>query len=348
MKDRKLLFSILFIACFSVCNQRVSSENLQPTFNISDYNLIWQDEFDGATLNTAKWNYRAENTIRNYATVSRNTIVLDGQGHVVISVTKDINGTYYVGELGTQGIFETTYGYFECRAKMNSQLGPHVAFWLQSPTMSNVGDPAINGTEIDVFEYHRKTPTSLYHNLHWNGYGTNHQTIGTQFVWSGIDNGYHTFGLLWTSTTYTFYVDGVQTWQTTTAVSQRSEYMILSTELTGWGGTFISSTFPDNFTVDYVRVYKPKDVSTATTNPLTSTSLKVHPNLVRSGDLVTISAPKTVEKSIVDIYTIAGNLLRNFDVTPDMNLQIKINTAGMTSGIYIIRCNNQAGKLVIE
>ena len=133
-----------------------------------------------------------------------------------------------------------------------------------------------------------------------------------------------------------------------TAVSQRSEYMILSTELTGWGGVFTSSTFPDNFTVDYVRVYKPKDVSTATTNPLTSSSLKVHPNLVRSGDLVTISESKTAEKSIVNIYTAAGSLLRNFDVTPDMNSQIKMNTAGMTSGIYILRCNNQVGKLVIE
>lgn len=348
MKNQNHLFYTLLIACLSASNQSVTSANLQSTININDYNLVWQDEFDGNTLNTVKWNYRAENTIRNYATVSRNTIAMDGQGHVVISVTKDINGTYYVGELGTQGLFETTYGYFECRAKMNSQLGPHVAFWLQSPTMSTVGDPAVNGTEIDVFEYHRKTPTTLYHNLHWNGYGVDHQTIGKQFTWSGIDSGYHTFGLLWTKDSYTFFVDGVQTWQATTAVSRRSEYLILSTELTGWGGTFTSSTFPDNLTVDYVRVYKPKDVSTAATFPQRLSTLQIQPNLVKKGELVTISALGNTEKSSLSVYTIAGNPVKTFDVTPDINSQIKINTTEMTSGVYIIRYNNQLGKLVIR
>ena len=140
---------------------------------------------------------------------------------------------------------------------MNQQLGAHVAFWLQSPTMSKVGDPATNGTEIDIFEYHCKTPQVLYHNLHWDGYGTDHKTTGQKTTIAGIDSGFHIFGLEWNKTEYVFYVDGKETWRTTTAVSNRSEYLILSTELTGWGGNPALGSFPDEVIFDYVRVFQP-------------------------------------------------------------------------------------------
>lgn len=233
-------------------------ESMLPAHIKSNYQMVWNDEFDGTTINLNKWNYRAEGTVRNYGTVSRQTISPDGNGHVSIKVTKDSNGKYFIGELGTQGIYEPTYGYFECRAKMNLQLGPHVAFWLQSPTMTKVGDPAVNGTEIDIFEYHRKTPDIVNFNLHWNGYGTDHQTTGKKVTYPEINSGFHTFGLEWTKDEYVFYVDGKETWRTTSAVSNRSEYLILSTELTGWGGDPALGNFPDEVIFDYVRVFQQK------------------------------------------------------------------------------------------
>jgi beta-glucanase (GH16 family) len=253
----KNLFPILFVvllACSSTNPPEAIDSDL--TVNLNDYKLIWNDEFNGKSVDTTKWNYRAEGTVRNYGIVSRESIELDGHGHVVIKVTKDRDGKYYIGELGTQGIFETTYGYFECRAKMNQKIGAHVAFWLQSPTLGKTGLPAQDGAEIDIFEYHRKTPSIVYHNLHWGGYGINHKTIGASISCPDIDTSYHTFGLKWTKENYIFYIDGKKTWTTTTAISQRSEYLILSTELTGWGGDPSLSEFPDSVLFDYVRVYK--------------------------------------------------------------------------------------------
>lgn len=265
MKINYCLFFIFFIlisSCSSADDkinpEEKAVESMLPAHLKDTYQMVWNDEFDGATIDLSKWNYRAEGTVRNYGTVSRQTISLDGKGHVSIKVTKDANGKYYIGELGTQGIYEPTYGYFECRAQMNKQLGPHVAFWLQSPTMSKVGDPATNGTEIDIFEYHHKTPQVLYHNLHWDGYGADHKTTGQKTTITGIDSGYHVFGLEWNQNEYVFYVDGKETWRTTTAVSNRSEYLILSTELTGWGGDPSLGNFPDEVIFDYVRVYQPK------------------------------------------------------------------------------------------
>jgi len=262
-----VLMVFVLITMYS-CNKSENNPDNQPCEEVVEsilpdhlkdhFQLVWNDEFDGKTLNTSNWNYRAEGTVRNYGNVSRNTIELDGNGHVVIRVTKDANGKYYIGQLGTPGIFETTYGYFECRAQMNKQLGPHVAFWLQSPALGKTGDPAQDGTEIDIFEYHRETPDLVYHNLHWDGYGENHKTTGEQVPYPEIKSGFHTFGLEWTKDEYFFYVDGKETWRITTAVSQRNEYLILSTELTGWGGDPALGVFPDEVIFDYVRVYKPK------------------------------------------------------------------------------------------
>ncbi len=262
-----LLFLLLFPLTVSACcdpaespgeHQAIISDTNTPSHIVKNYKLVWNDEFNGSGVNSLKWNYRAEGTLRNYATVSSSTILTDGKGNVLIKVTKDKDGKYYVGQLGTQGIYETTYGYFECRAKMNTQTGPHVAFWLQSPDLGKTLNPAVDGTEIDIFEYHRKTPGIVHHNLHWDGYGTNHKNTGKQIPMAGIDTGFHTFGLEWTKDKYIFYVDGKETWVTTSAVSQRNEYMILSTELTGWGGDPAQGNFPDEVVFDYVRVYKPK------------------------------------------------------------------------------------------
>lgn len=246
------------------CGQKEDDQEITKTGNTPDhilnnYQLVWQDEFEGQQVDESKWNYRAEGSTRHYAKVSRETIETDGEGNVLIKVLQDEEGNYFVGQLGTEGIFETRYGYFECRARMNDEIGPHVAFWLQSPEINKVGDPATYGTEIDIFEYHRKTPGMVHHNLHWDGYGEEHKNEGVKLPIEGIDEGFHTFGLEWTRDEYIFYVNGQETWRTDTAVSQREEYMILSTELTGFGGEPQKGNFPDEIAFDFVRVFKKKN-----------------------------------------------------------------------------------------
>jgi beta-glucanase (GH16 family) len=73
-----------------------------------------------------------------------------------------------------------------------------------------------------------------------------------------IETGFHTFGLLWTEKEYVFYVDNREIWRTATAVSQTEEYLLLSLELTGWGGDPALATLPDDVAFDYVRVYQKK------------------------------------------------------------------------------------------
>ncbi len=231
-----------------------------PEHVLQQYKLVWKDDFDGPSLDLTKWNYRFNGAIRQYAVVSSKTVTTDGKGNLVIATVKDKDGKYYVGQAGTQGIFETKFGYFECRAKVNKTIGPHTAFWLQTPDINNTGDdPKKYGAEIDIFEFHMKTPETVHHNIHWNGYTKGiHKQVGTEISYPSIKEGFHTFGLEWTDKEYIFYVDGKETWRTGEAISHRNEYIVLSAELTGFGGDYTRGVYPDSILYDYVRVYKKK------------------------------------------------------------------------------------------
>ena len=53
-----------------------------------------------------------------------------------------------------------------------------------------------------------------------------------------------------------FYVDGKQTWRSKAGgVCQVPEYILLSDEIGNWGGDISQAKLPDEFLVDYVRVY---------------------------------------------------------------------------------------------
>ncbi|MBD3265678.1 family 16 glycosylhydrolase [bacterium] len=218
------------------------------------YKLAWADEFNGAALDTQKWGYRALGPRRDAVNV-KDTVSLNGDGMLVLT-TKKVGDEYHTAMIGTQGKFETTFGYFETRVKFQTQVGHWSAFWLQSPTMGQVGDPQKFGTEIDIYEYLRNQPETLHFNLHWDGYGDEHKTTGSDYKSDSLTQGFHVIGLEWTPNEYVFYVDGKERWRSNKAVSHRDEYIILSLEVGKWAGDIKQATLPDRCYFDYVRVYK--------------------------------------------------------------------------------------------
>lgn len=234
-----------------------------------DYRLVWSDEFSGDALDMQKWGYRDLGPRRDAVNV-KETVRLNGEGHLVLT-TRRSGDAYHTAMIGTQGKFETTFGYFECRVKLQEQVGHWSAFWLQSPSLGQpLSDPAQAGTEIDIFEYLRREEDLVHHNLHWDGYGEHHKHAGVDVRVPGLGEGWNTFGLLWTDSEYVFYVNGQETWRTDKAVSARDQYVILSLEVGKWAGDIREAELPDRLYVDYVRVYKKKEAVSvrAPANPL--------------------------------------------------------------------------------
>ena len=222
---------------------------------VKGYELVWSDEFEGDFLDFVKWDYRGLGPRRDAINV-KDAVSLDDNGYLVLT-TKCVGDEYHTAMIGTQGKFETAFGYFECRVKLQTQIGHWSAFWLQSPTLGKpVGNPNIAGTEIDVFEYLCNRGDKIQHTLHWDGYGKDHKSAQKIAEVPGLTKGWHKVGFLWTPAHYVFYVDDKETWRTDQGVSHRPQYMILSLEVGKWAGDISKAELSDHLYVDYVRVYK--------------------------------------------------------------------------------------------
>jgi len=217
------------------------------------YRLAWADEFDGTELDASKWAIRGEGK-RGLGRVSREAIGVANGCLTLKAFEKD--GEILVGMVGTDGLYMTKYGFFECRAQLQRGGGIWAAFWMQSPLISQGEDPAKFGAEIDIVEFFRKLGTDIVsHNVHW-AYGPNQQTTrGMQSYLKGVSEGFHTFAVEWTPESYTFYVDGYKFYEVTIGISQIDQYLILSME-PPQQEEIHNMKLPDEFIVDYVRVYK--------------------------------------------------------------------------------------------
>lgn len=165
------------------------------------------------------------------------------------------NGAWYSGVISTVDNtgtgFSQKYGYFEMKAKFPNAAGTWPAFWLLNANHLSQSAPA---GEIDVVESYMFTPNVVNTTLHdWN--------TGTQvgYKWSQVSDltvGFHTFGMLWTASTMTFYVDNVIVYELATpSIMQQPYYPIIDL---GLGGGFPTSQTPQSsdMIVQYMRVYQ--------------------------------------------------------------------------------------------
>jgi len=260
---KQVFHSIVAIAIVAPClAQRPAQGPISQTQYTPEglgYRLAWSDEFEGDSLDDTKWAIRGEGK-RGLGRVSSEAIAVGG-GFLTLKAFEK-NGELLVGMVGTDGHYTTKYGYFECRAQLQRGGGIWAAFWIQSPLIAQGEDPAKFGAEIDVVEFFRKLGTDIVsHNVHW-AYGPNQQTTrGMQSYLEGVSEGFHLFAVEWTPESYTFYVDGFKFYEVNIGISQIEEYLILSME-PPQQEEIHNMRLPDEFIVDYVRVYQKSESAT--------------------------------------------------------------------------------------
>ena len=196
------------------------------------------------------------------------------------------NYQYTSGLLTTEKSFSQTYGYFEIKAELPADKGAWPAFWLL-PT---------DGTwppELDVME--QIGGSSIYQSAHSNATGTQTSTTFTSAV-NGATTGFHTYGMLWTASTITWYVDGSATAEIATPADMKKPmYLLLDLAVGGsWAGAPDASLTSTNYKIDYVHVFS-LDQSPVTAPPVTAPVITEPPVAP-----VTPAAPVTTAPSVSD------------------------------------------------
>ncbi|HLI15346.1 MAG TPA: alkaline phosphatase family protein [Acidimicrobiales bacterium] len=221
-----------------------SSETPMPDGPGGTWRLVFDDEFNGSSLDTSKWApdwFGNGGSMNNVGTYSSNVSVANGVLSLKLAspssgalVSTNPNG-------GASPGFQFTYGYAEARIWFpgsGSTIDNWPAFWTDGQNWPADG-------EIDIAEG-LGTLTSNYHNS--SGAFNSNTIPGT---WSA---GWHTYGVDWEPGSITVYWDGkvVRTLTSaTTSITSSPQYLVLNMGA-GQGPTVTGASM----LVDYVRVWQ--------------------------------------------------------------------------------------------
>ena len=228
------------------------------------WNLIFDDEFNGDHLDASKWTIglawtgddgtnRHHNSMYASFIADDDVVVHDGLLDLLTrkADTTAPNGVTYhytEGFIQTDGKFSYTYGYCEIRAQApaDSGMGLWPAFWLQDH-----GWPP----EDDVAEFWTGRPKPHFH----QGYA--YRGAGGEVEWNSrhremIPHGWHTYGMEWgpgyqimnMDRQVTKIIYGPQ-------VTSKPMYLMLNSGVASDPAPNASTVFPNSFLLDYVRVY---------------------------------------------------------------------------------------------
>lgn len=230
--------------------------------------LFWEENFDGDELDSSVWTFELGNGCPNLcgwgnnepqSYTDTNHRLEDGNLHITV---KKEGAIYTSTRIITKDKFEFTYGKIETRAKLPVGTGVWPAFWMLGSNIDEVSWPLCG--EIDIVEYVGREPDMIFNSLHTqSSFGNTVNTKKTRI--EDIEEGFHIYEANWTNKRIEFSVDGellytynpinknVNTWP-----FDQPFFMILNVAVGGnFGGPEIDdSIFPQEFVIDYIKVYK--------------------------------------------------------------------------------------------
>ncbi len=245
------------------------------TFNGKNYSQTFFDDFTGTKLDTKRWERCPEWQRQDAGGYWRNSCSSVKDGNLIIEA-KIENGTPISGAVRSRGKFEQTRGLYKIRFKAEKASGLWYAFWLMSDKVSNIGNGAKDGGEIDIIEILPNDPwmpkdknTYLNSAVHWDGYGSAHKSYGSQyFIDDSFYNQWHEITFEWTKDYYKAYLDDSEKpfWDSTKegatawgGIVQSRNYMKITAEFGKWGGPIDENALPARMYVDWVKVYKEEE-----------------------------------------------------------------------------------------
>jgi beta-glucanase (GH16 family) len=242
--------------------------------------LVWQDDFDGSSLDNSKWECEVNahgggnNELQIYTDQPSNVRVENGclilEAHRQVTTLLGSTRDYSSGRIRTKHRGDWLYGRFEVKAKLPKGQGIWPAIWML-PTDEKYGGWAASG-EIDIMELLGHEPNKVMGTIHYGGAWPKNTSDGSQHFQlpaGDFSDDFHVFRLDWTETGMKWFVDDVlfretppSQWFSASAPSpapfDQRFHLILNLAVGGnWPGSPAPSTrFPCRMEVDWIRIYQ--------------------------------------------------------------------------------------------
>ncbi|ADN02324.1 family 16 glycosylhydrolase [Spirochaeta thermophila] len=243
---------------------------------VESWQLVWQEEFDGPSIDTSIWNFEignghaqgipgwGNNELQYYkqenAFIENGVLVIEAREEQV----SDEYGTYdYTSaRMTTKGKYEFQYGRVEIRAKLPYGQGIWPALWMLGSDIDTTGWPSCG--EIDIMELIGSVPNVVHGTVH--GPVSQGPGVGSGYTLESgtFADDFHVFAIEWDPDEVEFYVDD-QLYHVVNKDEIGSDWVfdhpfffILNVAVGGnWPGAPDDTTvFPQRMEVDYIRVYE--------------------------------------------------------------------------------------------
>ncbi len=270
---------------------QVKNQKEDTSLSYEGYELKWEDQFEGETLNRDDWNVElhdpgwVNNELQSYVDSPENIYIEDGSLVLkpVEKVNEDGTVSYTSGRVNTQNKHDFKYGLFEARVKVPEGQGFLPAFWMM-PTNENLYGQWPRCGEIDIMEVLGNDTDTSYGTIH---YGNPHsESQGSYTLEEGtFSDEYHVFDVEWEPGKISWYVDGKlihteSSWYSATegqgaitypAPFDQPFYIILNLAVGGnWPGNPDETTdiTGSAYFIDYVKVYQKDNYDENVTKPV--------------------------------------------------------------------------------
>ena len=184
------------------------------------WKAVWSDEFDGADIDRAKWDFDLGNRLpggqpgwgngelQHYTDRPENARVEGGMLRIRAARELHEGAPFTSARLKTKGRFAKTYGRFEIRAKLPTGKGVWPAIWML-PEDNKYGGWAASG-EIDIMEARGQEPGKVLGTLHYGGGWPANVHTGKDHAFpdKGTFADFHVYALEWDPGEIRWYVDG--------------------------------------------------------------------------------------------------------------------------------------------
>lgn len=243
----------------------------EVTLDLSNYHLTFNEEFED--LSVSAWGPAGEGGTTWIAHTPWNGDFGDAEfvdpepgfpftvedGILRIEVKK-IDGIWKSGLLSavdpSGNGFSQKYGYFECRAKFPEGPGTWPAFWLMGKNnLTRPNEPIIN-PEVDIVEHYGHWPNRFSYVLHlWGRGGAKSTHEGKRIKVFGVEEDFHTYGVLINEDYIIHYFDGIEKDRMDTPDAVKVPlYPIVNLAL-GPGWPTDKTPDPGYMYVDYIKIY---------------------------------------------------------------------------------------------